>query len=259
MTNEMTNGAVGGAEKTGTALLDAALVKAQGDFAPIEKNRTATIVSSKGRYTYKYADLSDVLRAIQPALTKHGLAQIQRTGIVWREDSANLVIYTELHHESGEKIVSEWPLALQQQPQQTGSLYSYYRRYALCGLLGIAAEDIEDKEEEDTLDQTQGQKAVRKGTEKHKGAIPTNSGKRKTELQAWLKKFVADIHGCSDVSELDALVASSDEMIAAVQKDLPGWWYGDDRNPDFEAVAARIARVRKELIGEDDPARIMIP
>ncbi len=235
-----------------TPALDAALVKAQGDFKPIDKNRLATIVSTKGRYTYKYADLADVLRAVQPALTKHGLAQTQRTGIVWREDRANLVIYTELRHESGERLVSEWPLALQQQPQQTGSLLSYYRRYALCALLGIAAEDLEDKEEEDTLDQTQGQKPVQRASKPHTGVIPTNSGKRKTELQAWLKEFVADIHACSDAGELDALVSSNDEMIAAVQQDLPGWWYGDDRNPDYESVAGRIARVRKELVGESE-------
>ncbi len=238
-------------EPTPTPNLDAALVKAQGEFKPIDKNRVATIVSTKGRYTYKYADLADVLRAVQPALTKNKLAQTQRTGIVWREDRANLVIYTELRHESGERLVSEWPLALQQQPQQTGSLLSYYRRYALCALLGIAAEDLEDKEEEDTLAETQGQKPVQRASKPHTGAIPTNSGKRKTELQAWLKEFVADIHACSDVSELDALITSSDEMISAVQKDLPGWWYGDDRNPDYESVGARIARVRKELVGEE--------
>lgn len=235
-----------------TPALDKALVKAQGEFGPIDKNREATIVSEKGRYTYKYADLADVLKAVQPALTKNGLAQTQRTGIVWREDRANLVIYTELRHESGEKIVSEWPLALQQRPQQTGALLSYFRRYALCALLGIAAEDMEDKEEEDTLDQTQGSKPVTRSGTPHKGTIPTNSGKTKSELQAWLKEFVADIHACSDVVELDALVTSNDEMIAAVQKDLSGWWYGDDRNPDYEAVAARIARVRKELAGEED-------
>ena len=63
---------------------------------------------------------------------------------------------------------------------------------------------------------------------------------------------MADVHACSDAGELDALINSSDEMIAAVQQDLPGWWYGDDRNPDYEAVAARIARVRKELVGEGE-------
>ncbi len=258
MTNEATNGSAGGAEKatTATPLLDAALVKAQGAFSPIEKRRTATIVGEKGRYKYKYADLSDVLQAVQPALTKNNLAQNQRTGIVWRENSANLVIYTELRHASGEKIVSEWPLALQQKPQQTGALFSYYRRYALCGLLGIAAEDLEDKEEEDALDQTQGQKPVQKGVEPHKGTIPTNSGRRKTDLQAWLKEFVRDIHACSDAEELDALISSNDDMIAAVQQDLPGWWYGDERNPDYEAVAARIARIRKELVGEVAPSLI---
>ncbi len=241
-----------------TPNLDAALVKAQGEFKAIDKNRVATIVSTKGRYTYKYADLADVLRAVQPALTANGLAQIQRTLIVWREDRANLIIRTELRHVSGEMVASEWPLALQQQPQQTGSLLSYFRRYALCALLGIAAEDMEDKEEEDTLAETQGQKPVQRASKPHTGAIPTNSGKRKTELQAWLKEFVADIHACSDVGELDALITSSDEMIAAVQKDLSGWWYGDDRNPDYEAVAGRIARVRKELAGEDTEASRLI-
>ena len=234
-------------ESESTKQIDAAMVKAQAAFKPIKKTRKAKIVGQKGSYEYKYADLADVLNAVTKPLNDNGIFQTQRTRIEWTDTGhANLIICTELRHESGEKIVSEWPLALQQQPQQSGILLSYYRRYALCAVLGIQTEEMESQVEADESGTTQGSKPVSRRT-KNSGQIPSNSGKTKTELQAWLKEFVSDIHACSTVEELHALVHSSDDMISAVQKDLSNWWYGDSRNPDYEPVAGRLARIEAEL------------
>lgn len=226
-------------------IMNAALAKAQAEFADIPKNRPARIVTDKGTYSYKYADLADVLKAVTKPLNDNGLFISQKTVIVWGENGqANLVLHTVLMHESGESLESEWPLALQQRPQQTGALLSYYRRYALCSLLGIQAEEMEDQVEQDHSAGTQGDKPVRR----HSGQIPMNGKRTKTELKAWVHEFVAELHACSDVDQLDQLVNDSDEMIAAVQKDLSNHWWGDDRNPDYEPVPARIARLRRELV-----------
>lgn len=228
-----------------------AMVEAQKAFKTIEKRRSATITSQKGTFTYKYADLADVLDSVVEALNEAGIYVSQPTKVIWSEsNTAGLMLKTILRHaDSGESLESEWPIPIQQQPQQTGSLLSYYRRYALCSLLGIAAEEEDDKTEEDTLDKTQGNKPVQRGRQKHSGQIPTNSGKTKTEVTAWVRAFVSDIHGCSDEDELDALIASNAEMIAICQKDFSNWWYGDSRNPDYEPVPQIIERRRKEMQG----------
>ena len=227
-----------------------AMVKAQTAFKTIEKRRKATIVSQKGTFEYKYADLADVLESVVAALNEAGIYVSQPTKTIWSDNgTASLMLTTVLRHESGECLESEWPIPIQQSPQQTGSLLSYYRRYALCSLLGIAAEEESDKTEEDTLDKTQGNKPVQRGRQKHSGQVPTNSGKTKTEIMAWVRSFVSDIHGCSDEDELDSLIASNAEMIAICQSDFSNWWYGDSRNPDYEPVPQIIERRRKEMQG----------
>jgi hypothetical protein len=228
----------------------AALVKAQKAFKPIKKTKTAKIVSAKGSYSFKYADLADVLDAVIAALNANGIALTQRTKIVWESGNANMVIVTELLHESGETISGEWPLAMQQMPQQTGILLSYYRRYAATAILGVASETDTDKTEGDESETVQGDKPVKK----HKGQTPVTGKHTQSDLKAWVQGFSRDLHACSDVSELDALVTSSQDMITEVQNNLSAWWYGHEKNPDYEPLPQLIQRLHKEL--EKDGADI---
>jgi hypothetical protein len=117
-----------------------ALAQAQGNFKPIKKERTAKIESSKGSYSYRYADLSDVLDAVRTPLANFGLALIQP--ITWHEEHPWLV--TRLVHSSGEWIESLYPLGTYDRPQEMGSAITYARRYTLTALLGIAAEEDDD-------------------------------------------------------------------------------------------------------------------
>ena len=50
--------------------LYAALVKAQGEFQPIVKNRDG----QSGHRTFKYADLDELIQKTRPALVANGLA-----------------------------------------------------------------------------------------------------------------------------------------------------------------------------------------
>ena len=92
-------------------------------------------------YSYNYADLADVLDAVRPVLAKHGLAVAQT---VMLESSLN----SWLLHTSGQWIRSEYGVVLGEDvpdtPQARGSALTYARRYALCALLGIAAEEDDD-------------------------------------------------------------------------------------------------------------------
>jgi hypothetical protein len=125
-----------------TKSLEAALCAAQAEFASIAKARTAKVRSQKtgAEFSYSYADLADVLEAVQPALTKHGIVQLQRMEV---RDEHQLLI-TELRGH-GSVIASEMLLPIAGlDPQSIGKVLTYYRRYALQALLGVAAERDDD-------------------------------------------------------------------------------------------------------------------
>lgn len=116
--------------------LSDALSAAQGEFPRILKDKIAVTP----KYSYAFADISDVIAAVAPVLSRHGLCQLQRFAI--REGQQLLV--TELRHKA-ECISSEMILPLAGlDPQGIGKVLTYYRRYALQALLGVAAERDDD-------------------------------------------------------------------------------------------------------------------
>ena len=118
--------------------LAAALAAAQAAMPAIVKDRVAKI--GPGR-EYRYADLATILATVRPVLGAHGLALTQRTQI--RGEA--IVLLTELRHASGEVLDSEYPVAaIGIKHQDMGGALTYARRYALCGLVGIAADEDDD-------------------------------------------------------------------------------------------------------------------
>ena len=125
-------------EQTGD--LAKALALAQAAIKPPSKGRTAQIKSAKGDYSYKYADLADVIECYREPLSKLALAVTQTMSA----PDGHLLLTTTLLHGSGQWIDSEYPIALYERPQEQGSAITYARRYAVSALLGIAAEDDDD-------------------------------------------------------------------------------------------------------------------
>jgi hypothetical protein len=113
--------------------LAGALAKAQADFPPIVKDKTA---GGAGSYTYKYADLSTILDAVGPVLTKHGLAVSQ----LFRNGS----LVTLLAHTSGEWLCAEMGVPNHVKDQDLGKSITYRRRYSIQSILGVASEDDTD-------------------------------------------------------------------------------------------------------------------
>ncbi|MEH1780248.1 MAG: ERF family protein [Nostoc sp.] len=114
--------------------LISALIKAKAEFQPIHKNKT------NPHYKSQYADLDSVLDAVTPALNAHGLAIIQLVGIV----DGKTVLETHLYHESGEFSKSVFPLPETSDPQKIGSALTYARRYSLCAILSVVADEDND-------------------------------------------------------------------------------------------------------------------
>lgn len=119
------------AKKTDT--LAAAFLKAQSEFPEVGKDSEA----NAGSYSYRYASLPAICRAVLPVLHKHGLALMQTF------EGDDLV--TRLIHET-DSYSSTMPLPnpRQMRPQEYGIAVSYARRYALISMLGIAPDDDVD-------------------------------------------------------------------------------------------------------------------
>lgn len=111
----------------------AALAKAQAEMTNPPKTKSGQCRGGR----YMYADLAEVLDHIRGPLSKNGLAVVQ---IV-----SPGTLTTRLLHASGQFIDSVYALPnTQLDAQAMGSAITYARRYSVCALVGIAAEDDED-------------------------------------------------------------------------------------------------------------------
>jgi len=121
-----------------------ALAAAQGKFPKIERNSEVTVKTKKGySYAFKYATLDHIREKVTPALAANGLALIQR--LAPDADGATR-LRTMLAHKTGEWIESVAPLVKGDEsgPKAFGSALTYMRRYAVCALLGIVADEDDD-------------------------------------------------------------------------------------------------------------------
>jgi hypothetical protein len=122
-----------------------ALADFQTGLPSIHKGRVAKVQSARGSYSYRYADIGDIMRAIAPQLRTCGLAVTFDT----RAEGEALIVGCIVHHVAGHSIRAEFPVpvdraARMNAAQQIGSALTYGRRYALCAALGIVTADEDD-------------------------------------------------------------------------------------------------------------------
>ena len=139
--------------------LVSALAKVQAKLPRVGKGKTA----DTGSYTYQYADLASIAEKIHPLLSENGLVFIAAPRL--RGDRYLLV--GALEHVSGEKRVGVFPLPDRGSPQQVGSALTYGRRYLLCSLTGVVADEDDD-----------GQAASKAPAAQPKKAAPKKAGPR---------------------------------------------------------------------------------
>ena len=113
-----------------------ALAKAQGEFT------IAGLSKENPYYKSKYADLTDMVKASRPALTKYGLSVSQK--IVHNEDGAQ-ILHTILQHNSGQWTDSKVRIVPPKNDVQSyGSYKSYQKRYEYGSLIGVVCADEDD-------------------------------------------------------------------------------------------------------------------
>ena len=102
-----------------------------------------------GQYQHKYAKLEDILNAVRPLLSKHGLVLHQSTAC--KQDTNDAYLFTSVRSKHGESISSTIPLGSVDYDNdrfihKLGSRITYLRRYELCSLLNIRHQDDDDGE-----------------------------------------------------------------------------------------------------------------
>jgi hypothetical protein len=113
--------------------LASAFAKAQAEI------EGATADKQNPHFRSRYADLGNVVDAIKPAITKHGLSFVQ----VSHNDESAACIETIILHSSGEWLSCgcvSVPVS-KHDAQGYGSALTYARRYSLAAAFGVAPED----------------------------------------------------------------------------------------------------------------------
>lgn len=147
----------------------AALAKAQGAMEPPRKARTARVrmraEKGGGEYTYNYADLGDIVAACRKPLSENGVALSQPI------DGEAPMVTTLLIHSSGQYLGCTYNLPKGLAAQEFGSALTYARRYSLCSLLGIVAEDDDDGRGAQAISEREAKNA-RKAQSQSRGITP---------------------------------------------------------------------------------------
>lgn len=126
---------------------NAALAAAKGEFPTIRKNRTVDFTSQKGRTNYRYEDLSEIARAIDPVLARHGLSYRFKTV----QDSGKITVTCVLTHRAGHSegttlSAGEDHSGNKNSIQAIGSSVRYLQRYTLTSALGLS---VSNEDEDD--------------------------------------------------------------------------------------------------------------
>jgi len=118
---------------TEIGLISAALSKAQSAMKHAVKE------SSNPHFKSRYADLANCIDACREVLGSHDLSLTQSIAIM---ETGSPVLITMIAHKSGQWLKSICPLINERNTCQSfGSAVTYMRRYSLCAMLNISADD----------------------------------------------------------------------------------------------------------------------
>lgn len=116
-----------------------ALAAFKAEAVEIIKRKTVDFVGQKGRTTYKHAELSDVVEAVGPALSKHGFAWSWKT----EQTNGTIRVTCVLKHRQGHSD----SVSLEASPDQSGgknsiqavtSTVTYLQRATLKSITGVS-------------------------------------------------------------------------------------------------------------------------
>ena len=114
--------------------------------------------ANAGSRTYKYLNLSTLLKHIKPIFEKYDIAFSQKVTFNSPGDGRQILgtVETVIFDENEQQTVCSYPFFVTGDPQQVGSAITYARRYSLTTVLGIFPDKDDDggyaKQKFDTVD-----------------------------------------------------------------------------------------------------------
>lgn len=125
---------------------DNAMASAKAEIPIISKNREVDFTSAKGRTNYKYEDLAEVARTVNPILAKYGLSYRYRTTSVVNEPVTVtcVVSHRDGHFEENTLAAARDDTGNKNGIQSIGSTLTYLQRMTLKAALGLAAAADDD-------------------------------------------------------------------------------------------------------------------
>lgn len=186
------------------AALFAALAKAQGEFAPVTRDREVEVtMKAGGKYTFSYATLAGAIEITRPVLAENGLAVAQ---LLTSTSDGRPAIETMILHADGGSITGLIPIKTDGlDPQGVGSLVTYTRRYAYFGALGIAPVDDDD---------------ARTATKQHHEQKAKNEKKAPVSLVQEVEQLIADLNESGALGEVEIREAMTKQYGTSVTAGL---------------------------------------
>lgn len=170
--------------------LFASLAKAQSEM------RVAGMSSENPYFKSRYADLSELVRASRPALTKYGLSVIHQ---ILPNDDGQMILHCILAHASGQYISTRMRiLPGKNDIQSLGSYISYLKRYSYAAITGVITSDEDDDGERAMVDSRE---TATKATAINTKYNPRESS-RETISKDQLDELEYELAQYSDIAEM---------------------------------------------------------
>lgn len=125
---------------------DAAIAAAKAEIPVIRKNREVDFTSQKGRTHYRYEDLAEIARTVDPILARHGLSYRFKTSSQPNEPVTVTcrVSHRDGHAEENSLSAGRDDSGNKNSIQAVGSTLTYLQRMTLKAALGLAASSDDD-------------------------------------------------------------------------------------------------------------------
>lgn len=131
-------------KKAAPGTLLEAILAVQAQAPKFFKTKTAVVkTKGGGEYRYGYADLQVIVDQVGPMMAAEGL--VFQSWPTMDQSGRPALRYRLSHAPSGEKDEDTMPLLLPQTDMQgIGSALTYSRRYALCSVMNLVADEDDD-------------------------------------------------------------------------------------------------------------------
>lgn len=210
------------------AQIAAALSVAQSEITSPPRNREVTVKTQKGgAYKFRYATLDTIIDHVREPLTKNGLWFVQTLA----NGDGKYCLETSLIHSSGEWLRSETPLLVNENGSQAfGSALTYMKRYALCAMLGVAADEDDDGNAADGNEAT-AQERPKAPRKQAKVEVPKEPGQirvpaiddPKVRWKVWGEAMAEAIDGAESIDALDMWMNANDPALRNMGFEMKAW------------------------------------